>query len=66
MKRNHCFLRQFLDSEKVFHNRRGLVGGHLRGNNRYEAIFLLSLKNIYKGEEFGTSYVFSSNGRIFR
>lgn len=34
------------------------MGGHLRGNNKHKAIFPLNLKNIYKGEEFGTSYFF--------
>ena len=34
------------------------MGGHLRGNNRHEAIFPLNLKNVYKGEECGTSSFF--------
>lgn len=36
------------------------VGGPLRDNNRPGATSPLSLKNIYKGEEFGASYFFFS------
>lgn len=43
------------------------VGGPLRGNNKPGATSPLSLKDVYKGEEFRASYFFfPSNGQIFR
>lgn len=45
-------MRKSLITEEAF------VSGHLRGSNRHGTVFPLSLKNIYKGEEFGTSFFF--------